>query len=129
GESYVRRSVPGRFEFAMRSRRSARCPIEACLCAAGRGPVSTKRTVTHDMHDKSGPHPTGPASTRGGTLYVVGTPIGNLEDLSPRARDVLDRVTAIAAEDTRRTSGLLSTIGLKKPLIAFHEHNEDRRAD
>src|SRR5690606_16204783 len=66
---------------------------------------------------------------RGGTLYVVGTPIGNLDDLSPRARDVLGRVSAIAAEDTRRTSGLLSTIGLKKPLIAFHEHNEDRRVE
>src|SRR5690606_30354856 len=68
-------------------------------------------------------------STRGGALYVVGTPIGNLDDLSPRAREVLGRVSAIAAEDTRRTSGLLSSIGLKKPLIAFHEHNEERRAD
>src|SRR5690606_2493373 len=83
--------------------------------------------VTHDIDDTRGAHPTGAA--RGGTLYVVGTPIGNLDDLSPRARDVLGRVSTIAAEDTRRTSGLLSTIGLKKPLIAFHEHNEDRRAD
>jgi 16S rRNA (cytidine1402-2'-O)-methyltransferase len=63
-----------------------------------------------------------------GTLYVVGTPIGNLQDLSPRARDVLGRVDAIAAEDTRRTGGLLSSIGLKVPLIAHHEHNEEQRS-
>ncbi|HEX6993187.1 MAG TPA: 16S rRNA (cytidine(1402)-2'-O)-methyltransferase [Gammaproteobacteria bacterium] len=83
--------------------------------------------MTHDIDDTHGARSTD--TRRGGTLYVVGTPIGNLDDLSPRARDVLGRVSAIAAEDTRRTSGLLSTIGLKKPLIAFHEHNEDRRAD
>lgn len=63
-----------------------------------------------------------------GTLYVVGTPIGNLQDLSPRARDVLGRVDAIAAEDTRRTRGLLSNIGLERPLIAHHEHNEAERS-
>ncbi len=86
-----------------------------------------RRTVTHDIDDTSSPPATG--GPRGGTLYVVGTPIGNLDDLSPRARAVLGRVSAIAAEDTRRTAGLLSTMGLKQPLIAFHEHNEDRRGD
>lgn len=86
--------------------------------------------MTHDIDDTTGGEPAA-SRTRpgGGTLYVVGTPIGNLEDLSPRARQVLGHVSAVAAEDTRRTSGLLSTIGLEKPLIAFHEHNEDRRAD
>jgi len=59
-----------------------------------------------------------------GTLYVVGTPIGNLDDLSPRARQVLNAVGLIAAEDTRRTRGLLSSIGVKKRLIAYHGHNE-----
>lgn len=59
-----------------------------------------------------------------GTLFVVGTPIGNLDDLSPRARDVLGRVDAIAAEDTRRTGVLLSRIGVHSELIAFHDHNE-----
>jgi len=63
-----------------------------------------------------------------GTLYVVGTPIGNLDDLSVRACEVLKRVNAIAAEDTRRTAGLLSRIGVKAPLIAYHEHNERERA-
>jgi len=59
-----------------------------------------------------------------GKLYVVGTPIGNLDDLSPRARRVLDAVDLIAAEDTRRTRGLLSSIEVKNRLIAYHEHNE-----
>ena len=97
------------------------------ICRRPRPTRRTQRPVTHDIDDTRGAQPTGAA--RGGTLYVVGTPIGNLDDLSPRARDVLGRVSAIAAEDTRRTSGLLSTIGLKKPLIAFHEHNEDRRVE
>ena len=62
-----------------------------------------------------------------GTLYVVGTPIGNLDDLSLRARNVLGAVDLIVAEDTRRTRGLLSSIGLKRTLIAYHEHNERQR--
>ncbi len=60
-----------------------------------------------------------------GTLYVVATPIGNLEDLTPRARQTLAAVEVIAAEDTRRTGRLLSTIGVKKPLFALHDHNEE----
>lgn len=63
-----------------------------------------------------------------GTLYVVGTPIGNLGDLSPRAREVLCTVEVVAAEDTRRTRGLLSSIGARCTIIAYHEHNEDSRS-
>lgn len=63
-----------------------------------------------------------------GTLYVVATPIGNLDDLSPRARKVLAEVDIVAAEDTRRTGRLLSSIGVKQPLIAYHEHNEQVRS-
>jgi 16S rRNA (cytidine1402-2'-O)-methyltransferase len=85
--------------------------------------------VTHDTDPRNGESSGARRAESAGTLYVVGTPIGNLDDLCPRARDVLGRVSAVAAEDTRRTSGLLSTIGLNKPLIAFHEHNEDRRAE
>ena len=59
-----------------------------------------------------------------GTLFVVATPIGNLEDLSPRARQTLQEVHLIAAEDTRRTGRLLSHLGVKTPLIALHDHNE-----
>ena len=63
-----------------------------------------------------------------GKLYVVGTPIGNLDDLTPRAREVLANADVIAAEDTRRTRGLLSRIGVEAKLIAYHAHNERERA-
>ena len=59
-----------------------------------------------------------------GTLYVVATPIGNLADFSLRAIHVLSLVDAVACEDTRVTGGLLRHLGLDKPLIALHEHNE-----
>jgi 16S rRNA (cytidine1402-2'-O)-methyltransferase len=62
-----------------------------------------------------------------GVLYVVGTPLGNLEDLSDRARRTLAEVDIVAAEDTRRTRRLLSTIGLQRPLISYHAHNEARQ--
>jgi 16S rRNA (cytidine1402-2'-O)-methyltransferase len=61
-----------------------------------------------------------------GTLYVVATPIGNLADTTARAVEVLESVDAIAAEDTRRTRKLLSHFGIRTPLVAFHEHNEER---
>jgi len=59
-----------------------------------------------------------------GTLYLVATPIGNLGDLSPRAADTLERADFIAAEDTRVTMKLLSHLGLKKPMVSYHEHNK-----
>ena len=57
-------------------------------------------------------------------LYVVATPIGNLGDMSDRARKVLAEVAMIAAEDTRRTGKLLSTFGISTPMMAYHSHNE-----
>lgn len=62
-----------------------------------------------------------------GTLLVVATPIGNLDDLSPRARDALARADLVACEDTRRTGRLLAHLGLDKPLLSLHEHNERQR--
>ena len=59
-----------------------------------------------------------------GTLYVVATPIGNLEDISARALRVLKEVSLIAAEDTRHSSRLLAHFGIQTPLAACHEHNE-----
>lgn len=59
-----------------------------------------------------------------GTLYVVATPIGNLDDMTPRALDVLRIAARIAAEDTRRTGSLLRHFGIDTPLQALHEHNE-----
>jgi 16S rRNA (cytidine1402-2'-O)-methyltransferase len=61
-----------------------------------------------------------------GTLYVVATPIGNLEDLTPRARQTLAEVSLIAAEDTRHTGRLLMHIGCKTRLLALHDHNEEK---
>mgnify|MGYP001818734409 CR=1 FL=1 len=63
-----------------------------------------------------------------GTLFVVATPIGNLEDLSPRARQTLAEVDLVAAEETRHTGRLLLHLGLKTRLFALHEHNEARVA-
>ena len=59
-----------------------------------------------------------------GKLYLVGTPIGNLGDISPRAASTLGGVDFIAAEDTRVTLKLLNHLGIKKPLISYHEHNK-----
>ncbi len=62
-----------------------------------------------------------------GKLVVVATPIGNLEDLAPRARLALEQADQIACEDTRRTGRLLAHLGLKKKLVSLHEHNERKR--
>ncbi len=63
-----------------------------------------------------------------GKLIVVATPIGNLEDLSPRAVAALDAADLVACEDTRRTGRLMAHLGLKRKLIALHDHNERARA-
>ncbi len=63
-----------------------------------------------------------------GTLYVVATPIGNLDDLSARARTVLASVQLVAAEDTRHSGKLLQMIGCHTPMLSLHEHNEQHRS-
>ena len=62
-----------------------------------------------------------------GVLYVVGTPIGNLSDFSPRAAETLAGVDFIAAEDTRVTVKLLNHFGIKKPLVSYFEHNKQEK--
>ena len=64
-----------------------------------------------------------------GTLTLVGTPIGNLSDLSPRALAALEACDFIAAEDTRVTLGLLTHFGIKKPLVSYFEHNKRERGE
>jgi 16S rRNA (cytidine1402-2'-O)-methyltransferase len=67
--------------------------------------------------------------TKPGTLYVVGTPIGNLEDITMRAVRILKEADLIACEDTRHTAKLLHHYGIDKPSISYHEHNEASRAE
>jgi 16S rRNA (cytidine1402-2'-O)-methyltransferase len=68
-----------------------------------------------------------PALSMAGTLHVVATPIGNLEDLSSRARRVLAEADLVACEDTRRTGALLAKLGTERRLVSLHEHNERAR--
>ncbi|MCP9827754.1 16S rRNA (cytidine(1402)-2'-O)-methyltransferase [Synechococcus sp. L2F] len=67
------------------------------------------------------------AEPAAGVLYLVGTPIGNLADLSPRARLVLEHVDRIACEDTRHSGQLLARLGIRRPLLSFHQHNQATR--
>ncbi|MBU2710218.1 16S rRNA (cytidine(1402)-2'-O)-methyltransferase [Zooshikella harenae] len=64
-----------------------------------------------------------------GVLYIVATPIGHLDDFSPRAQRILQQVDLIAAEDTRHSSRLLSRFGITTPMVSYHEHNESQRTE
>lgn len=69
------------------------------------------------------------SESNSGTLYVVATPIGNLDDLGPRAQRTLADVALIAAEDTRHTARLLNHLGIERPMVSLHEHNEAQRVE
>ena len=64
-----------------------------------------------------------------GTLYVVGTPIGNLGDMSPRGVSALETADFIAAEDTRVTVKLLNHFGIKKEMLSYYEHNKNTKGN
>lgn len=66
---------------------------------------------------------------KAGTLYIVGTPIGNLSEITPRAEETLKNADIIAAEDTRTSSVLLSALGISRPLMSYHKFNERSRSD
>jgi 16S rRNA (cytidine1402-2'-O)-methyltransferase len=71
----------------------------------------------------------GKDSLRTGILYIVSTPIGNLDDITLRALETLGRVDLIAAEDTRRTRKLLSRFNIHTPMVSYFEHNEAKKLD
>jgi 16S rRNA (cytidine1402-2'-O)-methyltransferase len=85
-----------------------------------------REDTTHDRRDRSAP-----MSTRAGVLRVVATPIGNLDDLSPRARAALATAELVACEDTRHSGRLLAQLGSERNpeqrLVSLHEHNERGR--
>lgn len=68
-------------------------------------------------------------TARGGVLYVVATPIGNLADLTERAKAILGGVDFVACEDTRTTGAMLTRLGIRRELVAYHEHNEVEAAE
>lgn len=79
------------------------------------------------MRSTEGSRESDESPARTGRLDVVATPIGNLGDLSERARESLANANVVAAEDTRRTLGLLQALGLSRPLVSLHAHNETQR--
>src|SRR3546814_8143862 len=69
------------------------------------------------------------SATSVGTLYIVATPIGNREDISLRALETLRSVDTILAEDTRHSMQLLNSLGIQKPLLSLHTHNEGTKSE
>ncbi|KAJ1494113.1 tetrapyrrole methylase, partial [Baffinella frigidus] len=104
------------------NRITARCPLRPSLrlpfmCLAGASDDAEDEEIAED-----GPPPA-KFQVRKGTLYIVATPIGNLEDITVRALAVLHGVDVIASEDTRRTGRLLKHFGIATPQVSHHEHN------
>ena len=80
------------------------------------------------MDTPASPAPAAPPPLIPGTLYLVATPIGNLEDITLRALRVLRECDVVAAEDTRHTGQLLRHFGITKPLLSYFKFNEARRS-
>ena len=92
----------------------------------GRRPQGTGHRETQEPGSGRAEASTPLTGSAAGRLFVVATPIGNLADLSPRAREVLSGVRWVLAEDTRRVRGLLTHFGITAAVRSLHEHNEER---
>ena len=102
-------------------------PLENCRFGDVLNRHCPYRSIVDAVPDTLSAFDRGPRKTRTfllGTLYVVATPIGNLEDLSPRAARVLREVALIAAEDTRHSRRLLTHFAIETPTVSYHEHNQ-----
>lgn len=108
-------AVLGRFLHRGRGGRSGGCCCIGGVCTGSQ----------HAKQDQEGNQ----ALSHSGTLYVVPTPIGNLQDITLRAIEVLKTADIVAAEDTRHSAHLLSHLGIKARLVALHEHNERRAGE
>ena len=87
----------------------------------------SRRRTASPAWTQEAPAPRGSPAPGEGILYLVATPIGNLEDITPRALRTLAEVQAVAAEDTRRTRRLLDHFGVSVPVVSLFEHNEQRK--